>query len=165
MVDHANATAEVSPGHPSAENYGLHAGVLGPVETLAQSSLRHRSLHIARTHHSVGLRARRKRYLVRLSPRHGCDFSCWLLREPVCPSLGLARVALQLHGKHASTVFWRDRRLGIASRLPGDRRFGSRRGTLTMQTSSRTSTSTGRFPRSPRWCWCASCPRSSPIAT
>ena len=37
MADHANATAEVYPQKASVENYGLHAGVLGPVETLAQS--------------------------------------------------------------------------------------------------------------------------------
>src|SRR5580704_17620557 len=32
-----SATAEVYAQEPAAESYGLHAGVLGPIETLAQS--------------------------------------------------------------------------------------------------------------------------------
>src|SRR5580658_9268193 len=32
-----SATAEVSAQEPSGESYGLHANVLGPIETLAQS--------------------------------------------------------------------------------------------------------------------------------
>lgn len=37
MTDHASAEGEVYTENGSAESYGLHAGVLGPVETLAQS--------------------------------------------------------------------------------------------------------------------------------
>jgi amino acid transporter len=37
VSDPKSATAEVSPQSAKAENYGLHAGVLGPLETLAQS--------------------------------------------------------------------------------------------------------------------------------
>jgi amino acid transporter len=35
--NHSNATVEVYLEHSQKENYGLHAGVLGPLETLAQS--------------------------------------------------------------------------------------------------------------------------------
>lgn len=37
MTDHATTTGRVYPPESAAENFGLHAGVLGPVETLAQS--------------------------------------------------------------------------------------------------------------------------------
>ena len=37
MSDQRSATAEVYPEQSQKENYGLHAGVLGPLETLAQS--------------------------------------------------------------------------------------------------------------------------------
>ncbi len=37
MSDRKSAQAEVYPGKDRTENYGLHAGVLGPLETLAQS--------------------------------------------------------------------------------------------------------------------------------
>ena len=37
MTDQATTTAKVSPTDAAIGNYGLHAGVLGPVETLAQS--------------------------------------------------------------------------------------------------------------------------------
>ena len=37
MTDQASTTAEVYAKQGAAENYGLHAGVLGPLETLAQS--------------------------------------------------------------------------------------------------------------------------------
>jgi amino acid transporter len=37
VTDHASAEGEVYTENGSAESYGLHAGVLGPVETLAQS--------------------------------------------------------------------------------------------------------------------------------
>ena len=37
MTDHASAAGEVYTEGGSAESYGLHAGVLGPIETLAQS--------------------------------------------------------------------------------------------------------------------------------
>ena len=33
----SQTTVEVSAQHDGRENYGLHAGVLGPLETLAQS--------------------------------------------------------------------------------------------------------------------------------
>lgn len=37
MTDHASTAGEVYTESGSAESYGLHAGVLGPIETLAQS--------------------------------------------------------------------------------------------------------------------------------
>ncbi len=37
MTDHASTAGEVYTPNGSAESYGLHAGVLGPIETLAQS--------------------------------------------------------------------------------------------------------------------------------
>ena len=37
MTDHTSATVDLHSHPPVQENYGLHAGVLGPVETLAQS--------------------------------------------------------------------------------------------------------------------------------
>ncbi len=37
MSDQKSATADVYPESVKSENYGLHAGVLGPLETLAQS--------------------------------------------------------------------------------------------------------------------------------
>jgi amino acid transporter len=37
VTDEATTTASVSPDHEAQPNYGLHAGVLGPVEALAQS--------------------------------------------------------------------------------------------------------------------------------
>lgn len=37
MTDHASTAGEVYTNSGSAESYGLHAGVLGPIETLAQS--------------------------------------------------------------------------------------------------------------------------------
>ncbi len=37
MTDQATTTARVYPANAAAKDYGLHAGVLGPVETLAQS--------------------------------------------------------------------------------------------------------------------------------
>ncbi len=37
MTDHASAAGEVYTERSSPESYGLHAGVLGPIETLAQS--------------------------------------------------------------------------------------------------------------------------------
>ena len=37
MTDHASTAGEVYTEGGSAESYGLHAGVLGPIETLAQS--------------------------------------------------------------------------------------------------------------------------------
>ncbi len=37
MTDHATTAGRVYTPETAAENYGLHAGVLGPVETLAQS--------------------------------------------------------------------------------------------------------------------------------
>ena len=37
MTDHATTAGRVYPPESAAENFGLHAGVLGPVETLAQS--------------------------------------------------------------------------------------------------------------------------------
>ena len=37
MTEPATTAASVSPNDTAARNYGLHAGVLGPVETLAQS--------------------------------------------------------------------------------------------------------------------------------
>ncbi|HMG86616.1 MAG TPA: APC family permease [Terracidiphilus sp.] len=37
MGNSSNATAEVYPGRTAKDDYGLHAGVLGPLETLAQS--------------------------------------------------------------------------------------------------------------------------------
>ena len=37
MTNQARPTAAVSPQVGSPENYGLHAGILGPIETLAQS--------------------------------------------------------------------------------------------------------------------------------
>src|SRR5215472_2046000 len=37
LTDPTTTTAKVYPADPAARNYGLHPGVLGPVETLAQS--------------------------------------------------------------------------------------------------------------------------------
>ncbi len=37
MTDPTTTTAKVYPANADVRNYGLHAGVLGPVETLAQS--------------------------------------------------------------------------------------------------------------------------------
>jgi amino acid transporter len=37
VTEQMSATAEVYAQEPAAESYGLHAGVLGPIETLAQS--------------------------------------------------------------------------------------------------------------------------------
>ena len=157
MTDHANATAEVSPGHPSAENYGLHAGVLGPVETLAQSvSAMAPSTSPSLTIPLVFALAGNATWFVYLLATVAILLVGFCVSR-FAKSLGLARFALQLHGKHAAAVFRRDRGLGIAAGVPGDRRFGSRRSALLHQSALACSSSTGRFAGDRRrWRWCAS---------
>ena len=144
--------------YPRGENYGLHAGVLGPLETLAQSvSAMAPSTSPSLTIPLVFALAGNATWFVYLLAT-GSDAAGGLLREPVCAAVGLAGVAVLVRGRHAAAGVWRGGCVGPAAGLPGHRRIGGRRSALLRGRCCRSSFFTGRRRRCRRWSWCAPWP-------
>ena len=114
----------------TTESYGLRAGVLGPVETLAQSVSAMAPSTSRFAHHSAGFRSGRQRHLVCLPACHCVHAAGGILRQPVRAALRVARFALQLHREHAAAGLWRRGRVGTAARLSRHRRIRRRRSAL-----------------------------------
>ncbi len=127
--------------------------------------LRHGAQHVCIAHHSAGLRARRQRHMVRLSPRHRFDVAGRLLREPFCAPLRFAGIALHLHREHAAADLRRHRRMGTAACLSRHWRFGGRWSALLRHRAFPAVSPLGAARHSHACCGLRHRRDSSPIAT
>ena len=159
MTGTATTERNVYAEHNGAnESYGLRKGVLGPVETLAQSvSAMAPSTSASLTIPLVFALAGNATWFVYLLAT-GVHAAGRILRQPVRATQRLAGIALHLHRKHAAAGIWRRRRLGIAARLPRHRRIGGRRSALLRDRPFASSSCTGRRRPFPRSLWSAPSP-------
>ena len=137
----------------AAESYGLRTGVLGPVETLAQSvSAMAPSTSASLTIPLVFALAGNATWFVYLL----ATGSMLLVGFCVSRFARLSRFAgfaLHLHRKHVATRLRRRRRVGIAARLSRHRRLGGRRSALLCNRALPAVLPLGAARHSLRWLW------------